>query len=87
MKGKFQGQVRPKTGAPTMFSEEFEEDIALFVKHMELLRVPVVKEKLKEDIVHYITMHRMNCPRMPDDGPGMNSSICWSTFLRSTKCH
>ena len=74
VKGKYEGQIRPKMGAPTVLSEELEADLALFVKHMQLLRVPIVREKLKQDIVHYCRNHRLNFPRLPVDGPGELSS-------------
>ena len=70
IKGKFKGEIRPKMGAPQMIDEETEGDIALFVKHMELLRMPLTKEKLRADIVHFCTMHRLKYSRMPKDGPG-----------------
>ena len=70
VKRKYDGKLRPKMGAPTMLSEELEEDIALFVKHMQLLRVPLTKEKLKDDIVHYHKQHNLKNPKMPHDGPG-----------------
>ena len=37
VKGYFNGQVRPKTGAPPLFSKELEGDLALFMKHCSLL--------------------------------------------------
>ena len=70
VKGKYGGELRPKMGAPTMLSDEFEEDIALFVKHMEFLRVPVQKDHLREDIVHYCNENKLKYPKMPKDGPG-----------------
>ena len=68
----YEGQVRPKMGAPKMFDDELEADIALFVKHMELLRIPVTKEKLKADICHFTTVHKLSYNKMPKDGPGQN---------------
>ena len=84
IKGKFQGQMRPKMGAPKMMDEEMEGDIALFVKHMELLRIPVTREKLKMDIVHFCKEHRRTFPRMPIDGPGELMHKC-SMFACSRK--
>ena len=57
-------------GAPRMLSDEIEGDIALFVKHMQLLRVPVGKEKLKADIAHFYAHHNLQCDKMGNDGPG-----------------
>ena len=65
-------------GAPRMFSEELEADIALFVKHMQLLRVPVSKEKLKADIAHFLSAHRMKITKMGKEGPG---EFCFASTL------
>ena len=54
VKGLYKGDIRPKTGAPTIFTTEFEEDIALFASHCKLMRIPRSRPKLKDDILHYL---------------------------------
>ena len=66
----FRGEVRPKTGAPCLFSSEMEEDIALFMKHCTFLHIPRTKKMMKEDILHFIQYKQVQAPRMADDRPG-----------------
>ena len=70
VKGKYGGKIRPKTGRPLMFSIEMEEDLALFMKHCDLLRIPKTCNDLTADIVHYVSYHNLKVKRMADDGPG-----------------
>ena len=66
----YSGEVRPKTGSPCMFPRHMEEDIALFMKHCEFLRVPRTKQLMKEDILHFVQYKNLKISRMPEDGPG-----------------
>ena len=40
VKGMYAGQVRPKMGCPGIFPMELEADMALYLKHCDLLRIP-----------------------------------------------
>ena len=71
VKGLYQGEIKPKTGAPGIFPEELEADLALFMKHCELLRIPRTRSHLKEDIWHYIDYHKLEFKKLTEDGPGM----------------
>ena len=64
------GQLRPKTGAPSLFPYEMECDLALFMKHCCLLRIPRTRNKLKEDIMNYVNRKNMNIPKLLEGGPG-----------------
>ena len=64
------GDLRPKTGAPSLFSEEFEAEIALFVAHCRLLRIPRSRKLLKEDIAHYVAYGKFHIPKLQPTGPG-----------------
>ena len=66
----FSGQIRPKTGAPCLFPEEMEADIALYMKHCGFLRIPCTRQILRQDIVHFIQYKNLKFPKMPEDGPG-----------------
>ena len=46
----YEGQIRPKTGSPGIFSHELESDFALFIKHCDLLRIPRTRLQFKDDI-------------------------------------
>ena len=70
MKGKYGGQIRPKTGAPGIFPEDLEADFALFLKHCQFLRIPRSKIQFKEDIRHYVEYNDLDFPKMQDEGPG-----------------
>ena len=70
----YQGAVRPKVGVPKLFPEHIEEDIALFMKHCALLRVPQTRQMLKEDILHYVQYKELTIPKLAEEGPGM--SLC-----------
>ena len=70
MKGYFNGQVRPKTGAPPLFSKELEGDFALFMKHCLLLHIPQTRSMLKEDILHYVQYKNLDIAKLGEDGPG-----------------
>ena len=67
----FQGKIWPKTGSPCMFPEEIEADFALYMKHCSFLRIPKSKQKLKEDIWHFVKYKGIDIRRMPEDGPGI----------------
>ena len=73
MKGKYQGQVRPKVGAPKLFSDQMEEDLALYMKHCQYLRIPHTKQMLKDEIVHFVQYKNLNISKLQDEGPGMIS--------------
>ena len=47
-----------------------EEDIALFMKHCIFLRIPKTRQKLREDILHFVQYKQLQTPRMAEDGPG-----------------
>ena len=66
----FGGQIRPKIGSPCLFPRHMEEDIALYMKHCMFLCIPKTKQRLKEDILHFVQYKQLNIPRMPEDGPG-----------------
>ena len=70
VKGKYQGQLRPKTGFPGIFSEELEADFALFLKHCLFLRIPRSKSRFKQDIAHYIDYNNLTFPKLHEEGPG-----------------
>ena len=70
----FGGELRPKIGALCLFPTHMEEDIALFMKHCQFLRIPRTKQKLKEDILHFVQYKELKIPRMPEDGPGEKHS-------------
>ena len=59
VKGKYQGEIRPRTGAPGIFPRPFEEDLALFMKHCDLLKIPRTRQQLKDDIWHYVWYHNL----------------------------
>ena len=90
MKGKYEGQIRPKTGAPGIFLMQLEEDLALFMKHCDLLRIPKSRQDLKCDIRHYVNYYNMNFPKLEDDGPGKCNRLTvfrhgWKSFLMFSK--
>ena len=68
----YEGQIRPKTGGPPIFPYELESDLALFMKHCELLRIPKTRQDLKSDIWHYVNHYNLTYKRLTDDGPGKN---------------
>ena len=70
VKGKYQNQVRPKTGSPAIFPKDLEEDLALFMKHCDLLRIPRTRDRFKEDISHYVEYNSLSFKRLEKDGPG-----------------
>ena len=53
-----------------MFPDEMEADIALFMKHCSLLRIPRTRDMLRQDIVHYVLYNELSFPKMCEDGPG-----------------
>ena len=63
--------LRPKIGSPSIFPKELEEDLALFVKHCDLLRIPKTRKDLKIDIMHYVHYHDLQFKKLQDDGPGI----------------
>ena len=83
VKGKYQGQVRPKIGAPKLFPAQIEEDIALFVKHCSLLRIPCTRQILKEDILHFVQYKNLNIPKLSEDGPGNRFCFRKPSFSKS----
>ena len=87
----YSGEVRPKTGAPCMFPKVVEEDMALFMKHCEFLRIPRTRQMLRKDIVHYVYFKEMTVPKMPKDGPGNCNNFSWFqssfTYLLSGAFH
>ena len=70
MKGKYHGELRPKTGAPGIFPKELEAEFALFLKHCQFLWIPKTKNQFKEDIRHYINFKKLTFKKLQDDGPG-----------------
>ena len=66
----YEGEVRPKTGAPTIFNEETEADIALFACHCRLLRIPQSRPILRSDLAHFVQNSPQLNIRMAKDGPG-----------------
>ena len=66
----FEGQIRPKTGCPTMFPTEMEADFALYMKHCCLLRVPRTRTLMKEDVLHYVQYKNLKIKNLADEGPG-----------------
>ena len=66
----YDGQMRPKTGAPGLFPEELEADLALFMKHCSFLRIPRSRKLLKADILHYTKVKQLTFDKMAEDGPG-----------------
>ena len=66
----YEGQIRPKTGAPGIFPTELECDLALFLKHCKLLRIPRTRQQFREDIWHYVDFHDLTFKKLQDDGPG-----------------
>ena len=73
VKGMFSAEVRPKTGSPTLFSAETEGDIALYMKHCSLLRIPRSRKLLKQDICHFVQYKNLKIPNLAEGGPGNNS--------------
>ena len=47
-----------------------EEDIALYMKHCTLLRVPRTRTMLKEDILHFVNYKELKIDNLAEDGPG-----------------
>ena len=80
------GDVRPKTGAPSIFPEDLESEIALFVSHCRLLRIPRSRSILRDDIVHYVQYAKLNFPKMHPNGPGDCNEVtvepCITTFYK-----
>ena len=70
MKGYFDGQVRPKTGAPPLFPHDLEGDFALYVKHCSLLCVPRTRQLLKDDIMHSVQVTQFQNDKLGVDDPG-----------------
>ena len=70
VKGKFDGQIRPKTGCPPLFHPELEGEFALYVKHCCILRVPRTRRLLKEDIWHYVQYKHLQIKNLQEGGPG-----------------
>ena len=70
VKGMYDGQVRPKTGAPGIFPTHLEADLALFIKHCDLLRIPRTRKDLKSDIWHYVKHNDLEFKKLTKDGPG-----------------
>ena len=67
----YNGEVRPKTGAPTIFPEHLEADIALFASHCRLMRIPRSTTILRKDIQHFVMYSPQYATRMSHDGPGI----------------
>ena len=70
VKGFYGGQIRPKTGAPTLFSKLLKEDFALYTKHCSLLHIPWSRQLLKDDIMHYVLYADLKIDKLSEDGPG-----------------
>ena len=66
----YEGQIRPKTGSPAIFTPELESEFALFIKHCDLLRIPRTRLDFKDDILNYVRYHNLTIKRLEDDGPG-----------------
>ena len=66
----FKGEIRPKTGSPTMFTPEMEADFTLYMKHCSYMRIPCTQTLLKEDIVHFVQYRNLQIKNMAEDGPG-----------------
>ena len=71
----YQGQVRPKIGALKLFPDAMEEDLAIFMKHCKFLRIPQMRQMLKEEILHFVQYKDMTVPKLGDDGPGIASFV------------
>ena len=67
----YEGKMHPKIGAPKLFSNEMEEDLALFLKHCQYLRIPRTRQIVKEDILHFVKYKKLDVPKLGEDGPGM----------------
>ena len=76
---KYKGEIRPKMGAPSMFPIDLERDLALFLKHCDLLRIPRTKSEFRQDIHHYVKFYNLTFKKLTDDGPGTN--FCMFTVL------
>ena len=72
MKRMYKGNIRPKLGAPGIFPAQLEADLALYMKHCDLLRIPRTRQELKEDIMHYVKYYNLTFNRLQDDGPGIS---------------
>ena len=66
------GKIRPKTGTPGIFPHELESELALFLKHCDLLRIPRTRLEFKEDIWEYIDYYGLTFKKLQDDGPGID---------------
>ena len=77
VKGKYEGQIRPKTGAPGIFPQELEADFALYLKQCDMLRIPKTKQEFKEDIWHYVNYHNLTFKQLQEDGPGLILTCYW----------
>ena len=63
-------EIRPKTGAPAIFSDEIEADFALFLKHCLFLRVPRTRQVFQKDILHFVQYKQLQVPKMGEEGQG-----------------
>ena len=54
-----------------MFPLQLESDLALFMKHCDLLRIPRTRSDLKQDIQHYVQLKDLNFKKLQPDGPGI----------------
>ena len=60
----YEGQVRPKTGSPGIFSHELECEFALYLKHCDLLPIPKTQQEFKEDILMYVDYFKLNLKKL-----------------------
>ena len=70
VKRMYNQEIRPKTGAPAIFSDEIEADFALYLKHCSLLRIPRTRSQFREDILHFTQYKQLTFPKIGEDGPG-----------------
>ena len=81
VKGMYAGQVRPKMGCPGIFPTELEADMALYLKHCDLLRIPKTQLQFKEDIQHYVKYNDLTFKLLTEDGPGKwNGVKMWEWY-------
>ena len=75
VKGMYNQEIRPKTGAPAIFSDEIEADFALYLKHCSFLRVPHTRQVFQKDILHFVQYKQLQVPtRKP---VGFMQSCCF----------
>ena len=79
------GKVRPKTGAPGIFPPDMEEDLALYMKHCDLLRIPKTRKNLQFDIRHYVNYHNLQYQKLEEDGPGEGPYFFFLILRSSTQ--